>query len=170
MNNLITVVDKNNKIVGSEDRLKAQQQGLWHRISIVLIFNSQNELYIQKRSPKADSSPNLWDHSAAGHVDADETPQNAAKRELKEELGISANKLKHISIYKTQRVDGDKIFNRYWYLYRFDFDGKMNLQKTEVTTGKFVDVNWLKKDLRQNPDIYTDGIKKSLQVYLDNKK
>ena len=46
----------------------------------------------------------------------------------------------------------------------------MNLQENEVATGKFVDVNWLKKDVEQNSRIYTDGLKKSLQIYLDSQK
>ena len=170
MNNLITIVDKNNNVIGTARRQDTQRKGLWHRIAIVYISNSQNEIYIQKRSPKAESSPSMWDHSAAGHVDADEIPENAAKRELKEELGINSNRLTYISTYKTQRKSGKRIFNRYWHLYCLTYDGKINLQEDEVATGKFVNLDWLKKDIKQNPRIYTDGLKKSLQVYLESKR
>jgi len=170
MSKLITIVDENNNVVGSATHQKAQKEGLWHRIVVVHVFNSKSKIFIQKRSPNADSSPNMWDHSAAGHVDADETPENAAKRELKEELGINSDRLSYLSTYKTQRKSGNKIFNRYWYLYCFSYDGKVNLQEDEVATGKFVDINWLKKNIEQNPRIYTDGLKKSFQVYLDSKR
>lgn len=169
MNNLITIVDKDNKVIGTATRQDAQQKGLLHRIVVVYIFNSQNEIYIQKRSPKVDSS-NLWDHSAAGHVDAKETPINAAKRELKEELGINSDRLTFITTYKTQRKSGNRIKNRFWYLYSYTYNGKISPQESEVAAGKFVDLNWLKKDLEQNPKIYTHGLKKSLQVYLERKR
>lgn len=170
MSNLITVVDKNNNVIGEASLDDAERKGLWHRIVIVYISNSQNKIYIQKRSSKVKSSPNLWDHSAAGHVDANETPINAAKRELKEELGINSDRLRYISTYKTQRKSNDRIINRYWYLYSLTYDGRINLQESEVAAGKFVDINWLQKDLEQNPEIYTHALKKSLQIYLKNKR
>ena len=85
MNDLITIVDEENNVVGSTTRQEAQLKGLWHRIVVVLVFNSQGQLFIQKRSPHAETSPNMWDHSAAGHVDADillrrEIKQRAPRR------------------------------------------------------------------------------------------
>ena len=47
------------------------------------------ELFLQKRSPWKDKHPNKWDSSAAGHLDAGEDYETAARRELSEELGLS---------------------------------------------------------------------------------
>jgi hypothetical protein len=44
---------------------------------------------LQKRSPWKDRHPLLWDSSAAGHVEANEDYDEAAARELMEELGVS---------------------------------------------------------------------------------
>lgn len=164
----ITIVDENNDVTGSASRIDAHRKGLWHIISVVHIFNAQGEIYIQKRSPQADTSPNMWDHSAAGHVDAGEEPEESAKRELHEELGIIANNLAFISTYKTHREEKDKVFNRFWYVYKYTFEGKMKLAKEEVSTGKFVDIEWLKKDINENPEVYTDGLKASLNAYLNS--
>jgi len=54
----------------------------------ILIFNAKNQLLIQVRSRNDDSYPSHWDFSAAGGVETGETPDQAAKRELKEELGV----------------------------------------------------------------------------------
>ena len=164
----ITIVDENNQVTGSARRIDAHKRGLWHRISVVHIFNTQGEIFIQKRSPHTDTSPNMWDHSAAGHVDTGEEPEESAKRELHEELGINANNLKLISTYKTHREEKDKVFNRFWYVYTNTFEGKMILEKKEVSTGKFVDIEWLKKDLREKPEVYTDGLKASFEAYLNS--
>lgn len=166
----ITIVDKDNNVIGSSDRLEAHLKGLWHRIAVVHVFNTKGQIYIQKRSPTADTSPNMWDHSAAGHVDSDETPDQAAKRELFEELGIKADNLTFIALYKTQRVIENKKLNRYWYVYKYVYDGEMQFEKGEVTTGKFVDVDWLKKNMQAKPEMYTDGIKDSLPAYLKTTK
>jgi isopentenyl-diphosphate Delta-isomerase len=167
MDKLITIVDTDNNVIGSATRQDAQLKGLWHRIVAILIFNSKGQMYIQKRSPQADSSPNMWDHSAAGHVDSNETPEEAAKRELLEELGIRANNLLLVSTYKTQRNEGKRIFNRYWYIYKYEYEGQMRFQKEEVTTGKFVDIVWLKQALEKNPHDYTNGLRSSLNAYLE---
>jgi len=164
----ITIVDESNKVTGSARRIDAHNKGFWHRIAVVHIFNPQGQIFIQKRSPHADTSPNMWDHSAAGHVDEGEEPEDAAKRELYEELGVKADRLTFISLYKTQRVEKDKTFNRFWYVYKYIFDGEMKLEKSEVSTGKFVDVGWLKKDIKERSDLYTDGLKASFDVYLES--
>lgn len=166
MDKKIAIVDENNQIIGSSDRLEAYRKGLWHRIVVVLIFNSQGQLYIQKRSPNADTSPNMWDHSAAGHVDEGEEPEQAAKRELFEELGVEAGNLEFISLLKTQRREKEKQFNRFWYVFKYNFSGSMTLQESEVADGKFVDIDRLKKEIETNPSDYTDGLKNSLDVYL----
>lgn len=55
---------------------------------VVCIFNSKNELLIQKRTESKQVWPGLWDVSCGGAVIAGETPQESAMREVSEELGI----------------------------------------------------------------------------------
>jgi len=57
----------------------------------ILLFNSKNELLIQVRSKDEKDYPLHWDFSAAGSVELNETPSFAAKRELREELGLNLN-------------------------------------------------------------------------------
>src|SRR4051794_20820823 len=125
MNERITVVDENNNIIGSAMASEAHHWGLWHRIVVIFVFNSQGQLFIQKRSPNADSSANLWDHSAAGHVDENEEPDVAARRELYEELGIDADYLTFLALYETQKTKGSQKLNRFWYLYMYLYNGPM---------------------------------------------
>lgn len=54
----------------------------------ILIFNDKNELVLQMRALDDKSYPGHWDFSAGGHVELGEEDQNAAEREIFEELGI----------------------------------------------------------------------------------
>lgn len=55
----------------------------------VCLFDSENKMLIQQRQPDKDRYPGCWDVSAGGFVSAGEDPLTAARRELKEELGLA---------------------------------------------------------------------------------
>ena len=69
-------------------RGKVHAENLWHRAIHIFVFNAQGEIFLQKRSPWKDKHPGKWDSSAAGHLDSGEEYTAAARRELREELGI----------------------------------------------------------------------------------
>lgn len=57
------------------------------RFAISLLENDRNELLLLKRAQDAPLGPGLWGFPA-GHIEPDETPEQCALRELKEELGL----------------------------------------------------------------------------------
>ncbi|MBI4175827.1 MAG: NUDIX domain-containing protein, partial [Candidatus Aenigmarchaeota archaeon] len=69
--------------------------GALHRAGIIFIFNSRGEIFMQHRAKK-ETFPDCFDASCAFHVAFGETYEEAAERELFEELGIRAE-LKLIS-------------------------------------------------------------------------
>ena len=75
-------------------RKTAHRLGLWHRTVHVWLLNRNGELLIQLRAHDKESYPGLWDISAAGHCCSGDTSIGAALREIKEELGISADSSK----------------------------------------------------------------------------
>jgi isopentenyldiphosphate isomerase len=55
----------------------------------ICVFNSSGQLLIQQRQKNARSFSQLWDVSVGGGVGQGESPQQAASRELFEELGLT---------------------------------------------------------------------------------
>ena len=49
----VVLVNKNNEVLGYMEKLEAHKKGLLHRAFSVFIFNSDNELLLQKRSKKS---------------------------------------------------------------------------------------------------------------------
>ncbi len=92
-NELLAVVDDNDSVIDYQPRPLIHRQHLKHRAVHILVFNRQNQLFLQKRSRTKDLNPELWDTSAAGHVDKGEHYDIAAVRELHEELGIKIEAL-----------------------------------------------------------------------------
>lgn len=70
----------------------------------VLIINEQSELLMLRRSDKT-SHPHDWDY-AGGGVDAGESPDDAARREVFEETGLVIDSVQIISSYHGHHRNG----------------------------------------------------------------
>jgi isopentenyldiphosphate isomerase len=86
---MLDIVDAHNRVIGCAPRREVHRLGLRHRAVHMLIQDGEGRIYLQRRSPLKDVDPNLWDTSAAGHVDRGEDYLAAARRELEEELGLT---------------------------------------------------------------------------------
>ena len=86
---LLDVVDAENHPVSKMPRKQIHDNELRHRAVHIFVTTKKGDLILQKRSHLKDRFPNVWDSSASGHVDAGESFEEAALRELEEELGIS---------------------------------------------------------------------------------
>jgi 16S rRNA (adenine1518-N6/adenine1519-N6)-dimethyltransferase len=82
------VVDEENRVQRQVTRGEVHAQGLRHRATHIFAFNQKGELLLQKRSHLKDVAPLKWDSSASGHLDVGESYEDAAARELSEELGL----------------------------------------------------------------------------------
>jgi len=95
---LVDVVDLDDHAIGVRPLAECKQKGLLHRAVAVLLFDSEERLLIQRRSSRKDWMAGYWDLSSTGHVKAGESYQEAAVRELQEELGVSCQ-LRLVSKY-----------------------------------------------------------------------
>lgn len=86
---LFDVVDADDRVIGQATRAEVHARGLLHRAVHIFVFNSAGELLIQMRSAAKDEYPLCWTSSASGHLDAGETYEQAAPREIQEELGLA---------------------------------------------------------------------------------
>jgi 16S rRNA (adenine1518-N6/adenine1519-N6)-dimethyltransferase len=126
------VVDENDKILRGASRSEVHANNLRHRAVHILIFNPAGELYLQQRSRWKDRHPLKWDSSAAGHVVAEETYDETARRELEEELGINVPLKKISKLPASERTDQEFIC-----LYRGERTGDFSPSRTEIETGAF---------------------------------
>ena len=63
--------------------------GCYRMVVHVCIFNSSGEMLIQQRQPFKAGWSDMWDISCGGSAVSGEDSQNAAEREVSEELGIT---------------------------------------------------------------------------------
>ena len=94
--NNIEVVDKGNRPIGTMPPAEVHRQSLRHRSVVILIYDSEGKLYLQKRNAAKKLYAGRWNISASGHVFAGESCESAALRQLEFELGIKSGNLQLI--------------------------------------------------------------------------
>ena len=158
---LIALADKDDDIIGTQLRGTPLKEGRFVMIAAVLLFNSKNELVMQKIAAHKKWG-GLWTYSAAGHVDAGEDYEDAAKRELKEEMGIDA-KIKYWVAALPVIRDGKQVaFHR---VFVAQSDGKIVPDKNEVAEVRLVSLPELYKEIAQNPGLFFNEFLAAINQY-----
>lgn len=126
---LLDVVDENNRVIGREERGIIHRTDLWHRGVHIFLFTPDRKLLVQERSLQQ-LSPNMLDCSVSEHLKTGESYPEAARRGLREELGIAQIPLKQILQFKMNYGPNDNIIST---LYEGIIDGeKIIIDKNEV--------------------------------------
>jgi 8-oxo-dGTP pyrophosphatase MutT (NUDIX family) len=97
---IIDVFDGNRVHIGTFERAAAHRQGLWHQTFHCWIVGEDRDgafVLLQLRSPTKETNPGMLDITAAGHLEAGETPFEGL-RELEEELGVQARPEQLVSL------------------------------------------------------------------------
>jgi isopentenyldiphosphate isomerase len=150
---IVVIVDRDNQPIGAVTRKIMRQQRLIHRASYILVFNTAGELYIQKRSRTKDIYPGYWDLAAGGVILEGESYEEGAKRELREELGISGAKLR--PLFDQYYEDAD---NRVWgRIFACTSNGPFALQEEEIDGGRFIALGEIEQ-LNQVEPVTPDGM------------
>mgnify|MGYP003476749980 CR=1 FL=1 len=155
----IILVDEFDNEIGTMEKMEAHRKGVLHRAFSVLLFNSQGELLLQKRAKNKYHSGGLWTNTCCSHPLPQESIEDAASRRLKQEMGIDLRPTFAFKfIYKTH-LDQSLIEHEYDHVYTGVYDGIPVINMDEVEEWKFMDLNSLRKDIKQFPESYTSWFK-----------
>jgi isopentenyldiphosphate isomerase len=93
---LVDIVDDDDNVIATVTRSEMRAQRLQHRSVGIAVLSSDGRLLIHRRSDTKDIWPGWWDIAAGGVVAAGESYEDAARRELAEELGIVGASLEFV--------------------------------------------------------------------------
>jgi 8-oxo-dGTP pyrophosphatase MutT (NUDIX family) len=141
---LITRYDEHGTPVGTIRRSVMRARGLWHAATGVLVRSVDGErVYVHLRADTKDVYPGMYDCWAGGVVAAGETPEECARRELAEELGVAGVTLRPLFTYRF--VDPPVRYHSFDYEVRWD--GPIAHQPSEVVAGEWMTVEELRTRL-----------------------
>ena len=140
---LIKIVDENGNFTGQiMDKEDAHDKNLLHNEIAVFIINDNKQVLLQKRSANKRFNPNKW-ALCAGHVDADESLEVAALRELKEEVGLDVSLESLYSFAESEFTirESNSHITYFYYV-------KSNLQESEfiIQEEELSEVKWFNID------------------------
>lgn len=148
---MFDVVDEHDTAIASLPRDEVHARDLRHRAVHIMIFNKAGEVFLQKRSIWKDRNPAQWDSATAGHVDSGESYEQAARRELMEEIGIEVDAL--IPVCKLGC--GPETGWEFLQIYRATHDGPFRFAPLEVEGGVFLSVAQVRDWLQRRPGDFT---------------
>ncbi|MFH1752278.1 MAG: isopentenyl-diphosphate Delta-isomerase [archaeon] len=159
MTEQVVLVDENNNELGVMEKLEAHEKGLLHRAFSILIFNSRNELLVTQRAENKHTCAGLWSNTVCSHPRPKEDYLSACKRRLEMEMGFECELEKLFCFTYKVEFDNGLTENEFDCVFTGRFDGKVKPNPKEVMAFKWVSVKELEKDVKKNPDKYTEWFK-----------
>jgi 8-oxo-dGTP pyrophosphatase MutT (NUDIX family) len=137
---MINLYDEDANVVGEVTRERMRAGNLWHGCATIVVRSVDgSRVYVHRRTDTKDVFPGLYDCTAGGVIDAGETPDEAAARELREELGATTPVT---FLFRTTYVDEQTRYHAWVYGTRSD--GPFTHQPEEVAWGGWMDLEELR--------------------------
>lgn len=161
---LLPLVDEEGNILGSLTRSEAHSgTKQLHPVVHLHVFNSQGQLYLQKRPEWKDIQPGKWDTAVGGHVDLGESVEQALRREVAEEIGITDYEPERIAQYVFESAHERELV----FVHKTTYDGAISPNKDELADGRF----WSKEEIAASMDkgIFTPNFENEYRDVLMDK-
>jgi isopentenyl-diphosphate delta-isomerase len=100
MDELLDIVNDEDIVIDQQMRSVVHQLGLQHRGAHVFLFTPDGKMLVQKRSADRSTAPSALDCSVSEHVKSGESYLEAARRGMKEEMGVNVLEIKPLVKFK----------------------------------------------------------------------
>lgn len=144
---LVDVVDECDRVLAQVPRWRVRRDNLRHRAVYILVFNAAGQVLIHQRTLTKDVFPGYWDVCVGGVPRAGESYDEAARRELAEEIGVTETTLEPVSALQYE----DAHTGIRGMVYRCTVRALGPLQRSEVAAVEWVAVDAVPAHIARGP-------------------
>lgn len=159
MEEKVILVNEDDRQLGLMGKMEAHEKAVLHRAFSVFVFNKKGELLLQQRALDKYHSPGLWTNTCCSHQRDGESNIEAGRRRLHEEMGF------HCELQEL-----------FWFVYKAAFDNGLTeheldhvmigsfeddpiINTKEVASFKWMPLEDVKKNMIEQPELYTEWFK-----------
>ena len=161
----VQLVDAEDNPNGSMEKLEAHEKGALHRALSVLIINSKKEILLQRRALGKYHSPGLWTNTCCSHPYPGEDPNEAARRRLQEEMGMSSELTFLFKFQYKCDFENGLIEHELDHVFIGKTDDTPHLNTDEAMAFKWMSIENLEQDMLSYPENYTFWFKLIIEKY-----
>ncbi|MCP4130262.1 MAG: isopentenyl-diphosphate Delta-isomerase [bacterium] len=166
----VILVDSNDSPIGTCEKMQAHIEGKLHRAFSIFIFNSKNEMLIQKRALSKYHCAGLWSNSCCSHPMPGESTEDAVHRRLREELGFDCELEEVFSfVYKIKFEDNGLIEHELDHVFIGTDDPEPVRDPDEIEEFKWIEKETLLREISENPENFTFWFKESVNKVLSSR-
>lgn len=170
MNNkeYVVLVNPEDEKVGLMEKIEAHEKALLHRAFSVFIINDKEEILLQQRALSKYHSPGLWTNTCCSHQRDGENNIEAGKRRLMEEMGMQADLKELFHFIYIAPFDNGLTEHELDHVMVGYSNENPNINPDEVASFKWVTATDIKKDIENQPHLYTAWFKIIFEKYYNH--
>lgn len=151
----VILVDHLDRPTGKMEKLEVHEKGLLHRAVTVYVFNSRQELLLQRRASEKYHCGGLWSNTCCGHPYPHESTQDAAERRLREEMGMNVSLTPMFELSYNLPLSNGLTEHEYGHVFFAVCDALPHLNPEEADAFEYRAMEKIQQQMEQNPQQFT---------------
>lgn len=153
--NQVILVDSDDNPLGTMEKMEAHRKAELHRAVSVFIVNKRGEWLLQQRAFHKYHSAGLWTNSCCTHPFPGESNEMAAKRRLREEMGIECDLTKVFDFIYREKLEDDLTEHEFDHVFVGITEDSPKPNPEEVADWKRMNYKILTEELSLHPNLFT---------------
>lgn len=152
---IVLLVDSHDNVIGEAPKMQAHRDGSLHRAISVFLFDEEGRILLQRRAAGKYHSAGLWSNASCTHPRPGEAPADAARRRLREEMGMEADlEFRGTFVYRAE-LDSSLIEHELDHLFTGRASSEPQPAPEEVSEWRWVHPEELATELAATPERFT---------------
>jgi isopentenyl-diphosphate Delta-isomerase len=155
MTEQVVLVDAEDNELGVMEKQRAHELGVLHRAVSVFVLDSNGRLLLQRRAGGKYHSPSQWTNTCCSHPRPGESPEEAARRRLREEMGMECE-LRPVLVFTYRaEVGAGLVEHELDHVFVGRSDAEPRPDPEEADAWRRISLDDAAADAAEHPDDYT---------------